>query len=118
MELIQYEAIKSNDEEIWSNAIDSLVSEHSEKALNSLLDALSDRSWKKRESAANAIINWNVPNLSSLLAKHLSTSNIDKFYWVLRILGHISDETSINLIQSILQQQDSEIRGYATQALG
>lgn len=118
MEQNQYEALKSNDEEIWSNALEALTKEHSLKALNALIETLSDRSWRKREIVANSILKWGDPKLSSVLVPHLKSENIDKFYWILRILGNISDELSVNAIKPILNKQDAELRGYAVQALG
>ena len=53
-----YESISSNDDSIWHEALDALLAEHSEKSCHAIVTALSDQSWRKRETVAKALLNW------------------------------------------------------------
>lgn len=113
-----FDLIKSNDEAIWRNGLDILIKEHDKASFNGIVSMLSDISWHKREVAALALQNWQTPDLPSLLKDCLDPSQIDQFYWILKILGNLGTEECISLIKPVLSYKDSELRGYAVRALG
>ncbi|MFA6750464.1 MAG: hypothetical protein WCS82_11420, partial [Candidatus Riflebacteria bacterium] len=113
-----FDLIKSNDEAIWRNGLDILIKEHDKASFNGIVSMLSDISWHKREAAALALQNWQTPDLPSLLKDCLDPSQIDQFYWILKILGNLGTEECISLIKPLLSYKDSELRGYAVRALG
>ena len=112
-----YELICSNDDSLWHEGLDALVAEHSEKACNTMIAALSDQSWRKRETIAKSLLNWG-DGLSVILEKNVSENNIDQYYWILYLLGHIGDERSIAILKKGLQNKDPELRSYAVRGLG
>ncbi|MBP5468066.1 MAG: HEAT repeat domain-containing protein, partial [Candidatus Riflebacteria bacterium] len=112
-----YELITSNDETLWREGIDELLKEHSEKACVAIVNILSDTSWRKREIAAKSLQNWG-EGLSTILEKLVNEQNIDQYYWILNILGHISDEKSVAVLKRGLQNPEPELRSYAVRGLG
>ena len=112
-----YELISSNDESLWHEGLEALVAEHSEKSCEAIIQMLSDRSWHKRETAAKALFDWG-EGLSDLLEKKVSEQNIDQYYWILNILGHIGDQKSVAILRRGLQNKDAELRSYAVRGLG
>ncbi len=112
-----YESISSNDDSIWHEALDALMAEHSEKSCRAIVSALSDQSWRKRETVAKSLLDWG-DGLSSILEHYVSEENIDQYYWILYILGHIGDEKSIAILKKGLQNKDPELRSYAVRGLG
>ena len=112
-----YESISSNDDSIWHEALDALLTEHSERSCHAIVSALSDQSWRKRETVAKSLLDWG-DGLSSILERYVSEENIDQYYWILYILGHIGDEKSIAILKRGLQNKDPELRSYAVRGLG
>ena len=112
-----YELIKSTDETLWHDGLNSLLAEHSEKSCLAIVTMLSDQSWKKREIAAKSLLDWGA-GLSDILIKVVSEKNIDQYYWILNILGHICDEKSIAVLKQGLLNKDPELRSYAVRGFG
>lgn len=111
-----YELIKSTDDALWREGLSALLIDHSPDAGKAVISILCDKAWHKREAAAKTLLEWG-PEISELLQQHLSENNLDQFYWILNILGHLGDEKSLTCVRHILTHRDSEIRGYAVRAL-
>ncbi len=111
-----YELISSTDEALWREALEALIAEHSEKSCGAIVSAMSDRSWRKREVAAKSLLSWG-NGLSSYLEKIINEQNVDQYYWILFILGHIGDSISFNILKRGLQNKEPELRSYAVRGL-
>ena len=112
-----YELITSTDDSLWREGLDALMTEHSERSCKAIVSMLSDPHWRKREVAAKSLLSWG-DGLSTILETLVSDKNIDQYYWILYILGHIGDEKSISILKKALQNRDSELRSYAVRGLG
>lgn len=112
-----YELISSSDDSLWREGLEALLSEHSERSCKALVDALSDQSWRKRETVAKSLVKWG-DGLSGYLEKFVSDKNSDQYYWILYILGNIGDEKSLAILKKGLQNKNSEYRSYAVRGIG
>ncbi|MDN5278010.1 MAG: adenylate cyclase [Clostridiales bacterium] len=111
-----YELIKSTDEALWREGLNSLLIDHSEKACEAIISVLSDKAWHKREAAARILNEWG-SEISEIIQNRLDESNPDEFYWLLNVLGHIGGEQSFAVIRKYLNHADSEVKSYAIRAL-
>ncbi len=111
-----YELINSTDDALWREGLNALLIEHSADAVRAIISLLSDKAWHKREAAAKTLREWG-EDISDLLEGSLSEANVDQFYWILNILGHIGSDKSLACIRHVLTSKDSELRGYAVRAI-
>lgn len=112
-----YEMIFSSDDSLWHEGLDALLQEHSEKSIKAVIDLLSDKSWHKREAAAKTLLKWG-DGLADMLEPIVNDQNVDQYYWLLYVLGHVGGDKAIAILKKGLQNKDSELRGYAVRGLG
>jgi len=117
MEKSAAELIASLDETLWRKGLSLLTEERTEHSFNLIYGILQDRLWKKRESAAQALIAWGNSVVPYILAKFPSPKNLDQLYWSLNILGHFDDPAAKEKILEHLRSSNPEIRGYAVRAI-
>lgn len=111
-----YELIKSTDEALWREGLGALLIEHTPEAAIAIISMLGDRAWYKRETAAKTLLEWG-SGLGEIIKTQLTETNLDQYYWLLYILGHLGEEQSVVIIKQSLAHRDSEIRGYAVRAI-
>ncbi len=111
-----YELIKSFDESLWRQGLEALVVERSPESCKAIIGVLSDKVWKKRETAARFLVEWG-KDIAPILCQHTSTKNFDELYWLLHILGHFDHPQAVQEIKKFLTHSDPEVRGYAVRAL-
>ncbi|HNX76635.1 MAG TPA: HEAT repeat domain-containing protein [Candidatus Rifleibacterium sp.] len=111
-----YELVKSTDDALWREGLNSLLIDHGTDAAQAVIEILSDKAWHKREAAAKTLIQWG-PAVCSQLAQTLDEANPDQFYWVLYVLGHIGSEEALACVRHVLNHHESELRGYAIRAI-
>jgi HEAT repeat protein/class 3 adenylate cyclase len=116
MDRSPYDLIKSTDESLWREGLNSLLIEHSPKACEAVISVLSDRAWHKREAAAHCLVEWGDEILQTIKNK-LDENNQDEFYWLLFVLGQRGSEESFVLIRNYLKHPDSEIKSYAIRSM-
>jgi len=111
-----YELIESFDETLWRQGLEALSVEHTTSAIEALVGLLSDKTWRKRESAAKALIEWG-PEVVPVIIQRLNPQNTDEFYWLLHILGHFNDPAGRQKVKAFLVHPESEIRSFAVRSL-
>lgn len=116
MEKSPYELINSFDETLWRQGLEALVIEHTPAATEAIFNLLSDKAWRKRESAAKSLIEWG-PDIVSMLVPRLDSQKPDELYWILHILGHFDSQQGRDTLREYLSHTDAEVRGYAIRAL-
>ena len=116
MERSPYELIKSTDESLWREGLNTLLIEHSDNACAAVISILSDRAWHKREAASRILAEWG-DNIVEFIASNLNENNPDEFYWLLNVLGRIGNKEAFSIIIKFLSHHDSEIKSYAVRAL-
>ena len=116
MEKSPYELVQGFDETLWRQGLTALLVEHTQPALDALLRLLSDKAWRKREAAAKTLMEWG-SDLVPTLVERLNVQNLDECYWITNVLGHFEDPLGKQMLIELLQNPDSEIRGYAIRAI-
>lgn len=111
-----YQLIQSFDESVWRQGLQSLGVEHTLDAANAIIDLLSDKIWRKRETAARTLVEWG-PEIVQLIVGRLSPENNDELYWVLHVLGHFDVPDAKAVVLDHLKSPDAEVRGYAVRAI-
>ncbi|HNV72997.1 MAG TPA: HEAT repeat domain-containing protein, partial [Candidatus Ozemobacteraceae bacterium] len=111
-----YELIKSFDESLWRQGLEALVVERSPESCQAIVGVLSDKIWKKRETAAKFLVEWG-SDITPILCSHTATRNFDELYWLLHILGHFDHPQAAQEVRKFLSHTDPEVRGYAVRAL-
>ncbi|MBF0410479.1 MAG: hypothetical protein HQM10_24250 [Candidatus Riflebacteria bacterium] len=116
MEDSPFRQIKSFDEYVWREGLKALSLEHTPEAVKAIRELFHDNNWKKRESAAAALISWG-PEVVPLLLEDFDESSNDQVYWVLNILGNFQEESSRAVVQRFLKSPNAEFRTYALRAV-
>jgi HEAT repeat protein/tRNA A-37 threonylcarbamoyl transferase component Bud32 len=112
------ELVRDKDEDLRRAAIEILNQTKDERAINHLIDATRDNDWWVSERAVDALAEIGsklaVPRLYEMLR---STTNTRALPVVVRAIGKLGDQKSIELLTPMLARSEKEIRIESIQAL-
>jgi HEAT repeat protein len=108
--------LRHPDRDVRMRAAEALGSTQSESAIKPLIEALNDKVWLVRKSAAKGLASIGEIAVDPLI-RNLKTEDENVRYWITTILGKIGDKTIDSLVR-ILQTGTKDMKCLAGQALG
>lgn len=108
--------LKHPDRDVRMRAAESLGHTKSEGAIRPLIEALNDKVWLVRKSAARGLAAIGEIAIDPLI-RNLKTEDENVRYWITTILGKIGDKTIDPLVR-ILQTGTRDMKALVAQALG
>jgi HEAT repeat protein len=106
------EALEDPNQEIRIFAATALGDTEDKRSVYPLINALKDREWLVRKSAADSLMKIGLMHIE-ILVKSMNDPNPDIRYWVERIIGEIGDKAIKPLIDVLRNDRNREMRFFA-----
>jgi HEAT repeat protein len=95
----------------------SIVAKFEGIGIDKVIELLSYDNWKVRSLAAETLIELGEIALEKVKTEINKTDNVDALYWLLRVLGRIGDNESVEILKKYAESEKTDLRKAAVEGL-